>query len=383
MTQPSTPINKAGVTGALACAAVFAMTLGLTYPLLAFRLDTLGFDETEIGISAAMTPLGVLLMSPLCPVLAKRVGAWQAVAVSMILAGVLLGLLGLTTSYATFLILRFVLGAADAVVVVLSETWINQLAGKAIRGRIIGIYMTVLSAGFAFGPLVLSVTGVEGFLPFAIGMLVTLIASVIVLTTRNHLPAAAPEQGGSSWSFFALAPTLIMAVAAVAFWDAALLSLYPLYGLEQGHGTGFITFAIALCALGNTLLQVPIGWFADKTSSRTSLTVCGLVAFILTFALAASAQQAVIHLVVLFFWGAAIGGLYTMAMVELGHRFEGAQLMAGTAAFSIAFGLGGFLGGPITGGAMSLVGPSGFPISLGVVLFATVLLAISRKAATS
>ncbi len=84
---------------------------------------------------------------------------------------------------------------------------------------------------------------------------------------------------------------------------------------------------------------------------------------------------------ILFIWGAAAGGLYTMAMVELGDRFAGAELVAGNAAFAIAFGLGGLVGGPVTGAAMDLAGVGGFPWTLTLIFLATAAFAHWRRSA--
>ena len=372
--------NLAGIIGAIACTAIFALTIGLTYPLLAFILEAQGYDETAIGINAAMTPLGILLASPLVPRAAQRFGAWQvAVACLFINAGLLL-LIGSTQHYGAYLALRFLLGVADCGVFVISETWINQLAPRAVRGRIVGLYATALSTGFAAGPLILSGTGVEGFAPFAIAALLCAAAVPVVLAIRRLTPDVTREAAASPWTFLRLAPTLLLAVAVFALWDAALLSLFPLFGLDYGLTASFITLAIAVSVLGNTFLQIPIGWIADKTSRRGVLIVSAIFAAGGAALLPALTEKASLLLIVLFFWGSAAGGLYTMAMAELGDRFSGAQLVAGNAAFAVAFGLGGLIGAPLTGATMALAGPDGFAWSLMAIFAATGVYAYWRHA---
>ena len=236
-----------------------------------------------------------------------------------------------------------------------------------------------LSGGFAAGPLILSATGVEGIVPFAIAAVLCVASILIVLAIRAATPSITEEQSVSPWSFVRLAPTLLVAIAVFAFWDAALLSLFPLYGLDHGLDARFITFALAVCVLGNTFLQIPIGWLADHTSRRGVMIVCAVVAAVGAASLPAIIGSSAIFLIVLFFWGAAAGGLYTMAMAELGDRFTGAALVAGNAAFAIMFGLGGLVGGPVTGAAMDLAGPEGFSTTLAFILFATAAVAFWRR----
>ena len=125
--------------------------------------------------------------------------------------------------YVAYLALRFLLGVSDTGVFIISETWINQLAPRRSRGRVVGLYATSLSAGFAAGPLILSATGVEGMTPFAIAAGLGAISILIVLAIRAATPGISHGRAASPLAFARLAPTLLIAIAVYAFWDAALL----------------------------------------------------------------------------------------------------------------------------------------------------------------
>ena len=70
-----------------------------------------------------------------------------------------------------------------------------------------------------------------------------------------------------------------------------------------------------------------------------------------------------------------------MAAAELGDRFTGTELVAGNAAFAIAFGVGGLLGGPVTGGAMDVSGAGAFPYTLTIVFLLAAGCAYGRSIA--
>ena len=59
---------------------------------------------------------------------------------------------------------------------------------------------------------------------------------------------------------------------------------------------------------------------------------------------------------VLFVWGAVSFGIYTMALIELGERFSDAMLVAGNAAFSLMWGVGGIAVSPAVGASMDFLG---------------------------
>jgi len=66
----------------------------------------------------------------------------------------------------------------------------------------------------------------------------------------------------------------------------------------------------------------------------------------------------------MLFLGASGFGIYTIGLAQLGDRFKGADLIAGTAAFSTAWGFGALTGSVVCGLAMKQFGPNGFPNAL-------------------
>jgi predicted MFS family arabinose efflux permease len=75
----------------------------------------------------------------------------------------------------------------------------------------------------------------------------------------------------------------------------------------------------------------------------------------------------------MLFLGASGFGIYTIGLAQLGDRFQGADLIAGTSAFSTAWGLGALTGSVVCGLAMDRFGPDGFPQAL-LVIFVTYLI---------
>ena len=59
-----------GIAVSIAAIGIFCLTLGLSYPLLALILDSMGISTGLIGLNAAMAPLGIIVSSPFMPSLA-------------------------------------------------------------------------------------------------------------------------------------------------------------------------------------------------------------------------------------------------------------------------------------------------------------------------
>lgn len=376
------PAPWAAIVAVVACLSVFATALGLTYPLLSLLLERRGVGAGWIGLNAAMTPLGIALAAPLAPLLARRAGAWPLAVAAIATTMICLVLLKLFESLTAWCAIRFLMGCANGILFTATEAWIAALAPAALRGRIIGTYASVLSLGFAAGPLLLPVTGIDGWPPFLAGLAALALGAAPLLAARGVLPSLSEGGQGSAFAFAAAAPALLLIVAVVALFDTAAMSLLPIYGLRHGLSEAAAAIAVGVLIIGNVALQPPVGWLADRWSWRTVLGACALLVFVGGLALPAAIDGAW-RWPLLFAWGAAAFGAYTVALIELGRRFTGAALVAGAAAFSAAWGMGGLAGPLLAGVAMDLVGPHGLPLFLGLVFLPLAAIAAWKRPATA
>jgi len=358
-------MNK-GIIASITAVGVFCLTTGLSYPLLALILEDMGASSGLIGLNAAMGPIGIILSAPFVPRLARKFGAWFICVTSLCSSAVLLLMLAVFRDVMIWFPIRFFLGVAISAIFIISETWINQLAMPRIRGRIIGIYNTVAAAGFALGPLTLAVIGSQGWPPFLVGITGILIALPVFVFARDHLPGFDGREDASVFSFLSLAPMLLLAVAFAALFDQVALSFLPIYGLRHGLTEATSSLALTVMIIGNVILQIPIGWLADRISRRFLICIMAIATMIGSLLLSLLIGESMLLWPMLFVWGAVAFGIYTIALVELGDRFSGALLLAGNGAFGMMWGIGGIFGPPVAGAAMDLIGPEGLPIILGL-----------------
>lgn len=375
-------IPWAAMAGIIATVTVFALAQGLTYPLLSFILERQGTTPGLIGLSAAMTPLGFIVSAPFIPALARRVGgARLAILCSILTALALIAIAGTQEVWA-WMPLRFLLGFFANPLYVISETWLIAITPAARRGRIMGLYSSIVSGGFAIGPLSLGLVGTQGWPPFMIGIVAFLFCGLIVLAVVPRLPKM-PHEGDEATSvggFFALAPLLSFAVFAAAAFEQILLSLFAVYGAALGSAEERIASLITCFIAGNAVLQILLGRVAEQFGSKRTMLFCAVTSLAGCLLLPSIFNSWLIWPVV-FVWGGASFGIYTMSLIQLGERFTGQALIAGNAAFAFVWGIGGIVGSPATGLAMQLIGHQGLPSSLGLLccVLAVLLMAERRR----
>lgn len=367
----------AAILATVVTVSVFAMTLGLTYPLFALLLKDWGASSQMIGASAAMTPLGVVVSAPLVPALVGRFGSYRCAV--LCLAGTAMLFLAAATLAVpgATLPLRFLLGVFVNLLFVLSENWLNLWATDANRGRVMGLYSMVMAAGFAIGPLLLAGLGPSSS-TFLIAAALAIAGLLPLARARGQVPDMAPERTGAIWAFVPRAPTLVLAVGAFAFFDAAVLTFLPLLMLAGGHDPAFASAMISVVVLGSIVWQVPLGWAADRSSPRAMLIACAGGAALGCAAIPASMHEPNALYLVLFAWGGLAFGIYTMALAELGQRFTGSLLFTGNAMLGLMFGVGGLLGAPATGVAFEQFGAVGMAAVTGGMFVGVAVVAAAR-----
>ncbi|MBB3590398.1 MFS family permease [Rhizobium sp. BK529] len=376
------PVPWAAMAGIITTVTVFAVAQGLTYPLLSFILERRGTTSGLIGLSAAMTPFGFIVSAPLVPALSGHIGAARLAVLCSVLAALTLAAIASMQNVWAWMPLRLLLGVFANPLYVISETWLVSLTPALYRGRIMGLYSSIVSAGFALGPLSLGLAGTEGWPPFLIGIAAFLFCGLIVLAVVARLPAMPQEREAISViSFFALAPLLLFAVFTAAAFEQVLLSLFAVYGAAFGSDEQRIASLITCFITGNAILQVLLGRMVERFGSRRTLLFCVLTCLAACLLLSPSFDTWLIW-PLFFAWGGVSFGLYTLSLIQLGERFTGPSLIAGNAAFAFVWGLGGILGSPATGMAMQMIGHHGLPLSLGLLsLTLTVLLMVERRLA--
>ncbi|MBT5086635.1 MAG: MFS transporter [Deltaproteobacteria bacterium] len=351
----------------IGCLSIYGITISLFTPLLSLILEARSVSSTLIGGLAMAAPAGIIIGSFAVPWSMRNMEAR-----SLLLGGVAFEILLIfalmsTQSIIAWFAIRFLGGLVGSVLFVVTETWIIEITPRVHHGRVMGFYNTTLALSFALGPLMLSMTGAQGTLPFLAGIGLMVLAGFPLLWAGRYVPNSSDNPGFSVVSFAFVAPLLALACFVVAFKELATTSLMPVYGLRIGMSESSATLMLFFGAAGGALLQFPIGWAADHFNPRKVLVAC---------ALAGLAGAAVWPFVVgvpfllwttLFLWWGLFAGVYTVAMILAGQWFKGAELATAMAAFGVFWGVGAFVG-PMAGGvSMDLWNPYGLPLTLVIV----------------
>ncbi|MGI9317091.1 MAG: MFS transporter [bacterium] len=361
--------NTRNLVAACAAITVFGLAFGMSYPLLSLILEARGVSSAMIGVNSSMGPLGILLASSVIPTLAHRFGSRRVTIIAAGLTAITLLCFKMFDTLEAWFVIRLIQGMCIGVLFALSEAWIVKYAENDSRGRVVAIYSSILSASFGAGPLLVGWFGIEGWLPFLIGAVVLVLGMFPLSLVQEEQAREAEEVSPSGILDFApKAPMLLACVGVFAIFDAATLSLLPVYGIRNGLDLQTSAGMLSALVLGNVVLQFPIGWFADRFPKRLVLSSCALITAVFLVLLPFTIHS-FLRWPVLILMGATGYGVYTVSLAALGDRFTGTELVNGSASFASMWGGGALVGSVTSGWALLTLNSHGLVIYLSITYF--------------
>lgn len=315
---------------------------------------------------AGAPALGFVLTAPFVRSISAVLGMRSTMLACIGFSAVSIALLEVTTHIGAWFSLRVLMGAASGILIAVGETLINELSPQSYRRRSVAVYTTTFTICQLCGPAVLAAIDSNSLWPGAISLAVHLVSVALFCTLFRSMRNGYSEEDSdvSIWRCVRMVPELCAGILFFALFDAVMLSLLPIYGLHHGYAVGVATFMVTVVLLGDAALQTGIGWLADRMSASVLFILCGAGTLALSLLLPSLMACPLVMWPALTMLGAFSGGIYTLALIQIGHRFSGQSLVAANAAAGLAWGIGSLVGPLIAGGAAHLNPDMGFPLTI-------------------
>jgi len=357
LAQPDVTRAIAAATAAIGAVGV---AIGFGGALVGAMMEAHHVPTHIIGYNGMVGGIATILSAACTGRIASTFGVVRPI-LCMLLVGALcfLGFYVSQTLWVWF-VLRFTLHFAMTVLFILSEFWVNHSAPPRSRSFILALYAMTLGLGFAAGPLLFSFIGSQGFLPFFIGCVIIILASLPILAAWKLAPNFKDGEHVAFLPFIFKVPTSTMAVLVYGAIQMGAMTLIIPFGVAFGYSEYDAGRFMTLLALGNVLLLLPIGMISDRLhDKRHALAGCALIGLIGTLIIPLIVDNILLLSFDLFILGGVGAGLYTIGLAQLGSRLRGHELAAANSAFIFCYGIGMLAGPALIGHAMALH-PAGF-----------------------
>jgi MFS family permease len=370
------------VAGVLLLIGIEALLFGYSYPFFSLALESKGVATWLIGLNASIAGAGILIFGPFVPWLIDRMGLRLLVAAQFALSLLSFAAIFAFDDIIVWFVARFVMGTCFSALWTTTEIWLNGVVDDKNRGRIVGASGTLYAACQFMGPLLLSATGSSGSLPLFAAMLPLAIGVAVALSIRSAVGEVEDDEESGNVHTLRMSLTLAGSLIAAAFLtgigETAMQSLLPLYGLAYGLTEAGASRLVAIFSLGEAVLVVALGWFADRHGRRVTLIGCAVLAVVSTLAFPLVMKQAFLLEPVVFIAGGTVSGLYTLGIVLIGQDFRGQRLAVVSTGFAMAYSAGSVVGSTLIGVLMDLFGSEALPVSVAAGFLALLIFLVRR-----
>ena len=353
----------------LSTALCIGVTIGLFPALLAINLDERGFDTSLNGLLAAMHGLSGLIVGLFVPRLVAWLGAMKLYVASVVLAAVMACLFAFFDSLPAWFVIRFLMGAGLGMQWIVSETLMNQVAQGPRRGMIISLYVVVLGIGLSIGPLILTLVGTDGLLPFACVaglLLLSCLPLAFLSSVRQESPADGKPIG--LIAAFLRCPSAMLAGAADGFVFQAFMALLPIYFLRLGTEQNAALGMLNAFAIGTVVMQLAIGFLLDRFSPDKVVVAASLLLCLGLLLISVEGFGELTRWLIVALMGGPAAVLYTAGLAGVNDAFSAEEMASGTAAFTVIWHVGGLSGPAVVGLAMQVWDPYGFLVAIAAAL---------------
>jgi MFS family permease len=354
--------GPAQVVALLASVGLLMAGSGPLTTLISLRLEALGTASLAIGAIMAAYFAGLTLGALLAYRIVLRAGHIRAFAAFAAVASAIALAYPLVAHPLPWAALRLIEGFCMAGIFICVESWLNERAAPAQRGKILAMYMICLYLGQAAGQLLLGFDAGPG--QPQVFMLVSMLMSVAILPvalTRQAPPALPDIASFSVRRLYRTSPLGMVGTVASGLVLGAVYSLGPVFargvaGLDAGGAARFMSVLI----LGGVLLQWPLGRLSDSFDRRRVIvgTMAALVAAAaIVPLLAAGAGWALFGATALF--GGFAFALYPLCVGHMNDHLQRQDRVAASGGLVLAYSAGATAGPLAASATMSALGASG------------------------
>ena len=337
----------AGVLLVMACNGLLRVTLGV-------RAESEDFGLIVTGLVMAGYFAGFLFGTKAAEHFITTVGHIRVFAAlaAMGSASAIMHLIWIHPLWWTFL--RFTYGMCLAGILVTVESWLNDMATNATRGRMLSRYMIVTMGGMGAGQLMLNIADPGGFKLFVLSSVLISFALVPVSLSASTAPPLVVPEPISLRNLIKIVPLGMLTAFWVGVSQGCLMGLGAFYAATEGLPNTRISLFVVSPIVGSVVFQWLVGSASDRVPRRYVILVVAVTA----------AGSAGLHLLVepgsplslllMFVHGGSTFPLYSLAVATTADSVSPAQLTGASASLVRVSGVGAVLG-PTLGGALMAV----------------------------
>ncbi len=340
---------------------VLMLGAGLQSTLLGLRATLEGFPTVVTGVVMSCYYVGYVLGTIIAPPLLRQLGHVRVFAALAAVASVAILVQGCFVDPWTWGSMRLVSGVCFAGIYVVAESWLNDRATRATRGRLFAVYMVILYVGLGAAQFLLVLSDPRTTTAFMLVSVLISLAMVPIVVSAQRLPEHAVPRRVQLQDLYRDSPLGVVAVTMSGLISAIIFSMGPVYARLSGLETTNVATFMALSILAAVITQYPVGRLSDRIDRRTVIAGVCTLAMLVAGSIVAFPEMphAAFLALAALFSGFALT-LYSLSVSHVNDKLEPAQMVASSSTLLLLNGCAAALGPLLAGSLMTAFGPRAY-----------------------
>lgn len=369
------------------------LAVGMILTHIPLMLEHNGETSRVIGWVAGAISLSIFFTSPWVGRLTNHFGMGRTVIAAGLINSIFILAMAWSQDPLYWGVLRFLSGGVVAIRWLGMEVWINHLAEKHNRGRIMTLYTTIFSISVGLGSGLTGYIFLLGLLPYIIIALLQWLSMIPLarMKHKNIVPTAAenrrnkvkPNAKKKDIGFlFALKDNpilLLVAMASGIMFGAS--SMIAVQTIKQGFNPEQASTLISFYFAGPAMLFPLIGYMVNQITARQLIATSGMLAALAAWPAFYSGHYPTM-IVFIIFYGVMEMTIYSSLLSALGHEYRGAKLVAMNGLVITIYSATSMVASPLAGEMMKRLGLVGLPMLMMMIGLIGMLVLFNKRKPT-
>ena len=257
-------------------AAVLWLGTGMSFSLLIVRADAEGFSAFQIGLMQTSYQIGWIVAAIVAPRMILNVGhvrvfGAMAAASSAVIITHLIYINPWVWSAE-----RFLMGICTATLMVVSESWLNDMSDNRNRGQVLALY-TILSWGApVVGVWLLRYNSTETAFFFIVASICISVAVIPMLLSASRTPSFIEAERIGLKQLYKITPLGVIGALLAGACHGAFFATVSIFGTISDYTVEQISTLTAIALAGGIVTQWPIAMISDRLDRRKVLAATAL-----------------------------------------------------------------------------------------------------------
>jgi MFS family permease len=359
---------------------VLMLGAGLQSTLLGLRATLEGFPSVVTGVIMSCYYVGYVLGTMVAPPLLRQVGHIRVFAALAAIASVAILVQGCFVNPAAWGAMRLVSGLCFAGIYVVAESWLNDRASRANRGRLFAVYMLILYVGLGAAQFLLIASNPLTPTPFMLVSVLISLAMVPIVASAQLLPERAQPLKVHLPELYRNSPLGVVGVIVSGLLSAIIFSMGPVYARLSGLETTNVATFMGASILAAVVTQYPVGRLSDRMDRRTVIAgVCSLATMVAGSIVAFPGMPHGVFLTLAASFSGLVLTLYSLSVSHVNDKLEPAQMVAASSALLLLNGSAAIIGPMLAGSLIEAFGPPAYFATLAALTGALAVYDLWRK----